>query len=304
MMTTDKSVPFLHAPWYFDNEGLQHNCIYCRSCGTVHDTIGSLSGLKKLILRQIPSDVINKYELPEYESLVISRTPPFDSLHPYILIAMQQDGRTEYSSGANFLELPLAISLMGKSVDEVLDQCVAFNPQLIPKDDPVSDSFVKEHPDLLSKLYERSEYDSDDKEYEGMFDTKVGFHCYLKIEDYEAFSFVGVSFTNDIAVECTASIGKPIDVKRYSREHNVLRTVTRSLEEFYHNGRFEQDDQSRLYMWKSGNNQICLVSYQPHSPEDKGVLLSIQIRNLEKHPEKGFFELTYDEAKKSVPKFR
>ena len=81
---------FAHAPWYESQRGLLHNCIYCRSCGAVHDTIGSLLGPVKLLFRRIPSNVQATYEFSEFKKLFKMHNI---SLHPIIIEAMIDDGR-------------------------------------------------------------------------------------------------------------------------------------------------------------------------------------------------------------------
>lgn len=91
-----RETDFVHAPWYTDYKGLKHNCIYCRSCGAVHDTIGSLLGPIKLLFSRIPSKVIVTYEISAFKKLTRINNPDFitlTSVHPYILEAMEADGR-------------------------------------------------------------------------------------------------------------------------------------------------------------------------------------------------------------------
>ncbi len=91
-----RETPFVHAPWYIDYNGIQHNCIYCRSCGAVHDTVVSLLGAIKLRFRRVPSKVVTLLEASEIKKLTIINNPNFPNLHsvnPYIITAMKEDGR-------------------------------------------------------------------------------------------------------------------------------------------------------------------------------------------------------------------
>ncbi|MBA7660861.1 hypothetical protein ES703_68867 [subsurface metagenome] len=88
---------FTHAPWYESQRGLLHNCIYCRSCGAVHDTIGSafIVGEIKLLFRRVPSDVQAAHEFSAFKNLLKMNNPGagITSLHPIIIEAMIEDGR-------------------------------------------------------------------------------------------------------------------------------------------------------------------------------------------------------------------
>jgi len=90
--------PFVHAPWYIDYKGLQHNAIYCRSCGAVHDTIASILGVIKLQFGRTPSKVVALLESPAIKRLTVINSPSIPNLHsinPYIITAMKEDGRLE-----------------------------------------------------------------------------------------------------------------------------------------------------------------------------------------------------------------
>jgi len=50
--------PFVFAYWYTEPKGLQHGFLYCRSCGAVHDTVGTILGGIKLLFGGFPSKVI------------------------------------------------------------------------------------------------------------------------------------------------------------------------------------------------------------------------------------------------------
>jgi hypothetical protein len=90
---------FVHAPWYTDYKGLLHNCIYCRSCGAVHDTTGHPFppfGLIKLLFARIPSKVEVAHEFSEFKKITKINNPDFRtlaSLHPIIINALIEDGR-------------------------------------------------------------------------------------------------------------------------------------------------------------------------------------------------------------------
>ena len=88
--------PFVHAPWYMDYRGLQHNCIYCRSCGAVHDTVMSLLGVIKMQFRRIPSKVVALFKTQSIKRLTVIKNPNIPdlrSLNPVIITAMKEDGR-------------------------------------------------------------------------------------------------------------------------------------------------------------------------------------------------------------------
>ena len=91
-----KELPFLHCSWYRDYKGLIHGCLYCRSCGAVYDTIGSLIAPIKLLFSKMPSKVIAVYEFSEFKKITQINNPDFSglrSMNPYILNAMEEDGR-------------------------------------------------------------------------------------------------------------------------------------------------------------------------------------------------------------------
>ena len=185
----------------------------------------------------------------------------------------------------NFINIPLAVDLMGKSINQVLERCSAFNATLL-------------------SMNELPRVDSDDVFLE-LFDAKVGFHAYFELQDYQAFSFIGINFVNNVAVECIVSLGRPINPERYSSEYEVLKVFAHSLEGLYHNGRVQQDDQEgRVYTWKKDDNVVNFISYPPEGPTDTGVRLGIQIRDTQLHPHGSELELWYNEAKKRVAKLK
>jgi hypothetical protein len=91
-----RELPFLHCSWYTDYKGLVHGCLYCRACGAIHDTIGPLLGVIKLLFGRMPSKVITTCEFITIKKLTRINNPDFPSLrsmNPYVLEAMEEDGR-------------------------------------------------------------------------------------------------------------------------------------------------------------------------------------------------------------------
>ena len=89
---------FVHGPWYESQRGLLHNCIYCRSCGAVHDTTGHPFpplGLIKWLFGRVPSKVEVTYDFSAFKKLFKMNNPDtgITSLHPIIIDAMIEDGR-------------------------------------------------------------------------------------------------------------------------------------------------------------------------------------------------------------------
>jgi len=184
-----------------------------------------------------------------------------------------------------FFRIPFALDLMGKSINEVLEQCSAFDATLL-------------------SMNELPRVGSDDVFLE-LFDAKVGFHAYFELQGYQAFSFIGINFVNNVAVECIVSLGRPINPERYSSEYEVLKVFAHSLEGLYHNGRVQQDDQEgRVYTWKKGDNVVSFISYPPEGPADTGVRLGVQIRDTQLHPHGSELEHWYNKAKKRVAKLK
>jgi len=73
-----------------------HGCLYCRSCGAVHDTIGPFLGAIKLLFGRMPSKVVAVYEFSEIKKITKINNPDFSglrSMNPYIINAMVDDGR-------------------------------------------------------------------------------------------------------------------------------------------------------------------------------------------------------------------
>lgn len=63
-------IPFVFAYWYTESSGLQHGCLYCRSCGAVHDTVGTILGGLRLIFGGFPSKVIGSYTSGHFQKEV------------------------------------------------------------------------------------------------------------------------------------------------------------------------------------------------------------------------------------------
>ena len=96
-----KDLPFIHCAWYPDGKGLIHGCLYCRHCGTVHDTIGSLLGPIKMLFGSIPSKVLIRYDTLTFNKLLRINTPEFRVFYTppdQIILAMIEDGRFEDST--------------------------------------------------------------------------------------------------------------------------------------------------------------------------------------------------------------
>jgi hypothetical protein len=183
----------------------------------------------------------------------------------------------------HFFDIPFACDLMRKPSAQVLQQCAGFNARLLT-DDELDDYRIDEH--------------------YGQFDAIVQFYCDFRLRDYQAFSIVTISFTENKAVECVISLGKPANLKRYRSELEVTKKFHLSLEELYHNGRIQEEDElgTRVYTWKKDNRTlVSFISYPPsYSPTDTGARLSVQIRDTQLHPQGRELELLYNEAQKRV----
>lgn len=93
-----RNAPFPHCSWYQDDKGLIHGCLYCRSCGAIYDTIGSLIAPIKLLLGRMPSKIVARYDFDTIKRLTedeASEIPSLRTMNPYILEIMEEDGRTE-----------------------------------------------------------------------------------------------------------------------------------------------------------------------------------------------------------------
>ena len=92
------NVPFPHCSWYQDYKGLVHGCLYCRSCGAIYDTIGSLIAPIKVLFGKMPSKIVAAYDFQTMMKLTIignPETPSLRSMNPYIVNMMEEDGRLE-----------------------------------------------------------------------------------------------------------------------------------------------------------------------------------------------------------------
>ena len=90
------ALPLVHCGWYREQKGLIHGCLYCRSCGAVHDTIGPLLGVIKMLFGRLPSKVVATFEFSELKKITKINNPDFPSLrsmNPFIIALMIEDGR-------------------------------------------------------------------------------------------------------------------------------------------------------------------------------------------------------------------
>ncbi len=104
-----KELPFLHCSWYKDYTGLLHGCLYCRSCGAVYDTVGSLLSLIKLLFGRMPSKIAVTYEFADLKKVTKIHNPDVGalrSMNPYILEIMIEDGRLTEADDDDFREEP------------------------------------------------------------------------------------------------------------------------------------------------------------------------------------------------------
>lgn len=211
------------------------------------------------------------------------------------------------SKEPQYFHIPFAVELMGKSINQVLEQIATFDPQLFTANRLLGDDY--KNIQRLSKLLDPSVVgsDIDDKLFFDTFDAGVGFHCHFELQNYQAFSFVGIHFVNNIAVECIISLGRPVNPERYRSELAVTKIFLVSLEELYFNGRIqkESEPETRVYTWKKDDRTVVsFISYPPSKhPKDTGARLSVQIRDTQLHPQGGYFELLYNRAEDSVQDF-
>lgn len=195
--------------------------------------------------------------------------------------------------GTNFFHIPFACELMQKSTAQVLEKCKDFGAELFTaedirafRDDMKSNQAIP--PEFLKVLKP--------------FTNKVSFNCNFELHGYQAFSFVSINFINNTAVECVISLGRPINIERYSSEDSVLRVFLVSLEKLYLNGRIQQDYlDERVYTWKKDNRTlVSFVSHPPSGPASAGQFLSVQIRDTQLYPQGNELELLYNKAQKHV----
>ena len=204
---------------------------------------------------------------------------------------------------SHFFRIPFALNLMGKSINQVLELCAAFNPELFTANRLSGADYAhfKSAYQSFDLSVTGSDIDESLKSFFESFDAKVSFLCTFELADYQAFSVVGINFVNNVAVECVVALGRPSDPERYSSEYEVLKVFLPSLEQIYRNGRVQQDDQEgRVYTWKKDENVVSFISYPPGSPMDTGVRLGVQIRDTRLHPHGSELELWYNEAPKGI----
>ena len=180
--------------------------------------------------------------------------------------------------GTKFFHVPFACELMRKSTAQVLEKCEDFGAELFTAED------IRASTDDMKSS------------------QKVSFKCTFELRDYQAISFVSINFINDTAVECVISLGRPINIERYSSEDSVLRVFLVSLEKLYLNGRIQQDYlDERVYTWKKDNRTlVSFVSHPPSGPASAGQFLSVQIRDTQLYPQGNELELLYNKAQKHV----
>ena len=86
------TTPFVFAYWYTERSGLEHGCLYCRLCGGVHDTVGTVLGGLRLLFGGFPSKVVVSYTTDAFQQA-------FDAgdilwgLPGIVARAMVEDGR-------------------------------------------------------------------------------------------------------------------------------------------------------------------------------------------------------------------
>lgn len=91
-----RELPFLHCSWYKDYKGLIHGCLYCRNCGAIYDTIGSLLGPIKILLGRMPSKIVATYDFSEMKEITKKNDPDIPSLrsmNPFMIDVMIEDDR-------------------------------------------------------------------------------------------------------------------------------------------------------------------------------------------------------------------
>jgi HEAT repeat protein len=88
--------PFVYDYWYTDDRGLDHGLLYCRSCGAVHESMGSSLGVIKLLMGRFPSEVVAVYDFASFQKLLKINNPDFITLAALpgaTVAAMKADGR-------------------------------------------------------------------------------------------------------------------------------------------------------------------------------------------------------------------
>lgn len=192
-----------------------------------------------------------------------------------------------------FFHVPFACELMRKSTAQVLKKCEDFGAELFTAEDIRAST-----DDMKSSQAVSPEFLKIQKQYT----DKVSFKCTFELSGYRAISFVSINFINDTAVECIISLGRPINIERYSSEEAVLRIFLVSLEKLYLNGRIQQDYlDERVYTWKKDNRTlVSFVSHPPSGPASTGQFLGVQIRDTQLYPQGNELELFYNKAQKRV----
>ncbi|MFH1775877.1 MAG: hypothetical protein ABH839_04415 [Chloroflexota bacterium] len=167
------------------------------------------------------------------------------------------------------VDISLLLNQIGKSTDQVLENCTEFGAVLPP----------------------------DNMHIPG-FDASISFTNYFKLEDYIAFSAIGINFIKGNAVECIISLGKPVNPEYYSSEYEVLKIISRAFQELFQNGRIQEDSQEgRVYTWKSGNILLSLISYTDIDISS-GVSIGVQIRDFQNHSFGSELKQLYEKAPK------
>jgi hypothetical protein len=90
-------VPFPHCGWYRDFKGLIHGCLYCRNCGAIYDTVGSITPIK-LLFGKMGSKIVASYDFETMVKLTHignPETPTLRSMNPIILDIVGEDGRLD-----------------------------------------------------------------------------------------------------------------------------------------------------------------------------------------------------------------
>lgn len=139
-------LPFLHCSWYRDYEGITHDCIYCRSCGAIHDTIGSLLGVIKRLFGRDPSEVVATYDISVFRKLTKINNPNFlglRSINPCIISAMKEDGRLAENE-----------DLMEESTIDFLSECLKDEDYIVRREAVVALEKFKEDKRAVDLLIE------------------------------------------------------------------------------------------------------------------------------------------------------
>lgn len=100
---SSETSPFAFAYWYTEPDGLQHGCLYCRSCGGVHDTVGTTLGGLRILFGGFPSKVIASCTNDAFQRRIDTGDLPF--IPAVVARAMIADGRLppEWDSEQNLI---------------------------------------------------------------------------------------------------------------------------------------------------------------------------------------------------------